>query len=316
MDVKVLSFCIPTYGQPQKIRETLESLLMQDMDGVEILIRDDNQDSETEKVVSEYLTRLPIIYFHMAKEGVDRAFLFLSKEANGAFVWWFGDDILEPGAISRVMWFLRCNPFVDFMYINSTDITGKHYSLQLGGSRFFQDRNEVLNILKDQLGFCSALLFRKDILVLGLDEAEAYVGTFWVTLYLALHVLTKGNSFYFLGNRNFFCNPKFVGEARWYDPFLVHGVNFPIVVRQFENQFDRYILHKMLADKFSLTWRAVVLARSLGYKTGFAAARLQLIRLLRLYWKFPEFYIAVPMMLIPSSVLVCLYKIRNYFFST
>ena len=55
MDVKVLSFCIPTYGQPQKIRETLESLLMQDMDGVEILIRDDNQDSETEKLLVNIL---------------------------------------------------------------------------------------------------------------------------------------------------------------------------------------------------------------------------------------------------------------------
>ena len=169
MDVKVLSFCIPTYGQPQKIRETLESLLMQDMDGVEILIRDDNQDSETEKVVSEYLTRLPIIYFHMAKEGVDRAFLFLSKEANGAFVWWFGDDILEPGVISRVMWFLRCNPFVDFIYINSTDLSGEHFSIQLDESQYFADRDDVLVKLKDQLGFCSAMLFRRQTLALGLD---------------------------------------------------------------------------------------------------------------------------------------------------
>ena len=246
MSSKILSFCIPTYGQPQKVRQTLESMVGQDMSGIEIIIRDDNIDFETENVVLEYVNRLPIRYFHMRKEGVDYAFLFLCREAKGNFIWWFGDDFLASNTFSRVIRFLKKNPFVDFMYINSTDITGKHYSLQFGGSRFFQDRNEVLNILKDQLGFCSALLFRKDILVLGLDEAEAYAGTFWVTLYLALHVLTKGNSFYFLGNRNFFCNPQFIGEARWYDPFLVHGVNVPIVVRQFENQFDRYILHKML----------------------------------------------------------------------
>lgn len=308
---RVLSFCIPTYGQPQHLRQTLESLLGQDMDGVEIVIRDDNQDSETERVVAEYLTRLPIRYFHMGKEGVDRAFLFLSKEARGAFVWWFGDDVLEPGTMARVTGFLRRNPDVDFMYINSTDLSGKHYSIQLGGSRYFLDRDEVLSKLKDQLGFCSAMLFKRETLALGLDRAESCVGTFWVTFFLVLHALARGKSFYFLDGRNFLSEPKPAGESRWYDSFLVHGINFALVARQFEDRFNRDALHKMLSDKFSRSWRAVVVERALGFNTGFAAANLKLATLFRLYWSYPEFYVAVPMMLVPRPILMWLYSLYN-----
>ena len=306
---KLLSFCIPTYGQPKHIRNLLDKLLEQEMEGVEIIIRDDNLDDETQKIIEEYLTKLPIRYFHMDKEGVDRAFLFLSKEARGTFVWWFGDDLLEAGAMARVTGFLKSNPDVDLMYINSTDLSGDHYSIQLGSSRYFIDQNEALNKLKDQLGFCSAILFKKQTLALGFETAENFIGTCWVTLYLVLHALTRGKNFYFLDGRNFQSESKLMGEVRWYDSFLVHGVNFAIVARQFEGFFDRKTLHELLVYKFSRSWRAVLVERALGYKTGFAAAGLHYSKLIRLYWNFPELYIAIPMMLLPRSVLVFLYRL-------
>ncbi len=79
-DRNILSFCIPTYGQPKHLRKTLQSLIGQNLEGVEILIRDDNLDSETERVVKEYNSKLPIRYFRMTKEGVDRAFIFPNRD--------------------------------------------------------------------------------------------------------------------------------------------------------------------------------------------------------------------------------------------
>lgn len=308
---KLLSFCIPTYGQPQQFKQTLDSLLGQELDEVEVVIRDDNPDSETEKIVAEYLTRLPIRYFHMEKEGVDRAFLFLSKEAEGTFVWWFGDDILEPGTMARVIGFLKRSPDVDFVYVNSTDLSGENYSIRLGGSRYFADRNEVVSEIKDQLGFCSAMLFKRDTLSLGLTKAEGCVGTLWVTFFLVLHVLVSGKSFYFLDGRNFLSEPKQSGGTRWYDSFLVHGINFAIVARQFDDKFNGNVLRKMLADKFSRSWRAVVVERALGLKTGFAAARPNPAMLFRLYWSYPELYIALPLMLVPRPVVMRLYRLHK-----
>jgi abequosyltransferase len=306
---KVLSFCIPTYGQPQQVKQTLESMLGQDLDEVEVVIRDDNSDSETEKIVAEYLTRLPIRYFHMGKEGVDRAFLFLSREAKGTFVWWFGDDMLEPGTMARVISFLKRAPDVDFVYVNSTDLSGENYSIQLGGSRYFADHNEVLSEIKDQLGFCSAMLFKRDTLSLGLAKAESCVGTLWVTFFLVLHVLVSGKSFYFLDGRNFLSEPKPSGETRWYDSFLVHGINFALVARQFDDKFNRNVLRKMIAEKFSRSWRAVVVERARGFKTGFAAAHLNPAMLFRLYWRNPELYVALPLMLVPRPVVIRLYSL-------
>lgn len=304
---KILSLCIPTYAQPLQIKRTLDSLLGQDLERVEIVIRDDNPNSKTEGVISEYLAKLPIRYFHMTKEGIDPAFLFLSQEASGTFVWWFGDDVLLPGAVDRVVDFLRHNESLDFMYINSTDMSGENYSIQMGGSRFFRDKNEALLELKDQLGFCSAMLFRKEVLLSGLQEAERFVGSSWVTLFLALNTLAVGKSFYFLDGKNFLSDPKLPGEIRWYDPFEVHGINFFIVMQEFKDVFDRKILRKVLAEKFAQTWRTVVVERARGFKTGFAAPSPKIWKMAKYYWSCPEFYIALPLMLVPRPLLMFLF---------
>lgn len=313
---KLLSFCIPTYGQPMQLKRTLDSLLGQDLEEVEIVIRDDNPDTESERIVSEYLTKLPIRYFHMSKEGVDLAFMFVSKEANGDFVWWFGDDVLCPGTIGRVVDVLKHNNELDFMYVNSTDMSGSSYSVNIGGSRFSKDRNEVLSELKDQLGFCSAMLFKKETLLSGMKKAEKFVGTSWVTLFLSLNTLSVGNLFYLFDGKNFLSDSKPAGEARWYDSFEVHGLNYFIIAQEFKYKFCQKSLRRVLARKFGSAWRAVIVERALGFKTGFASPSPKILRMARLYWSYPEFYIAFPLMLMPRVVLRTFYalykKVSNF----
>jgi glycosyltransferase involved in cell wall biosynthesis len=306
---KLLSFCIPTYGQPSQLKRTLDSLLGQDLEEVEIVIRDDNPDSETEKIVSEYLTKLPIRYFHMSKEGVDLAFMFVSKEANGDFIWWFGDDVLCPGAIGRVVDILMHNQALDFMYVNSTDMSGSSYSVNIGGSRFSKDRNEVLSELKDQLGFCSAMLFKKETLLSGMNKAEKFVGTSWVTLFLSLNTLSVGKLFYLLDGKNFLSDSKPAGETRWYDSFEVHGLNYFVIAQEFKYKFDKKSLRSVLARKYGSAWRAVIVERALGFKTGFASPSPKIKKMAKLYWSYPEFYIAFPLMLMPRAILRMFYAL-------
>ena len=224
--------------------------------------------------------------------------MFLSKRQE-AFVWWFGDDMLEPGAMVRVLGFLRRNPDVDFMYINSTDLSGENYSIRLGGSRYFVDRNEALTKLKDQLGFCSAMLFRKEILLAGLEKSEKFVGSSWVTLFLVLNVLALGKRFYFMDGKNFLRDSKRHGEARWYDPFEVHGINFIVIVCEFRDTFNSRIVRKVLADKFGRTWRSVIVERAGGFDNGFASRSPKIKKMIQHYWSYPEFYIALLLMLTP-----------------
>lgn len=305
-----LSFCIPTFNQPESLKKTLTSFLNQDLGNVEIIIRDDSDNLDTEEIVSEYLTKLPIRYFHMQKDGgIDGAFLFLSKAAKGKYIWWFGDDVLMPKVISNILAILKFDPTIDFIYINSTDLDGVNFSIRNDGSKYFTDRNHVLLELKDQLGFCSAILFRKEILSLGFRKAESFIGTSWVTLFLVLNVLVEGKIFYFLDGSNFLSEPKPSGEARWYDSFLVHGINFALVLNQFKDKFKRRNLRNVLAEKFSKSWRAVVVERALGFDSGFAKSKFSIRVLFKLYWSYPEFYIAVPMMFLPRRILFRLYRL-------
>lgn len=305
----LLSICIPTYSQPNQMRRTLDSLLGQDLQDVEIVIRDDNPDAETENVVSEYLTRLPIRYFHLKKEGVDLAFMFVSREARGNFVWWFGDDVFCSGTVGRVLGVLRDVRDIDFMYINSTDMVGENYSVHLGGNRLTGDRNEVLSDLKDQLGFCSAMLFKRETLLSGMERAGKFIGTSWVTLFLSLNVLSVGKKFYLLDGRNFLSDEKPAGEARWYDSFEVHGINYALVARQFTAHFDRKLLRHVLAYKFGRSWRAVVVERAKGFTTGFGSATPKIVKMAKVFWSYPEFYLAVPLMLIPRPMLRLCYSL-------
>ena len=305
----LLSICIPTYNQPQELDITLNSLIGQDLNGVVIVIKDDNPNDLTLKVVEKYKTKIPIQYFRGEKNGVDRAFLYLSQNAEAEYVWWFGDDIFLPNTLRNVISTLKANPQIDFMYINSMDIDQKFYSVNMDNSFFFKNGDEALFSLADQLGFCSALLFKKSILVRGLEASEKFIGTSWVTLFLAINSLTYAKGIYFMHGPNFISQPKDNGEVRWYDPFIVHAINFYIVVWSFKNKFNKHRLRNLLKVKFGHTWRAVIIARALGQKGGFGADSPKLLKMTQYYWTYPEYYIALPLMLMPSFLLKFFYKL-------
>lgn len=307
----LLSFCIPTFNQPQLIKNTLQSIVDEELSNIEILIRDDSDDNLTQNVINDYANILPIRYFHMKKEGVDRAFMFLSKEAMGEFVWWFGDDIINKGTFTRVKNILQSNKNIDFMYINSVDTSFSLYSINGLESQLITDKQFIISRLKDQLGFCSALLFNRQILVQGLKSSEDHAGSSWVTLYLSLYAIVYGDIFYFLSGPNFICEHKRVGEQRWYNSFQVHSINYCKILRTFNKNVDHKLIEELVSDKFFQTWKSAILERSLGYKTNFATRDVNYIELIKCYYMFPQLYLALMLLLIPPALLkypVCAYR--------
>jgi hypothetical protein len=63
----------------------------------------------------------------------------------------------------------------------------------------------------------------------------------------------------------------------------------------------------MLANKFGRAWRAVIVERALGFHTGFASPSPKIKKMAKLYWSYPEFYIALPLMLMPRPILRMFY---------
>jgi len=317
----LLSICLPVYNQSDKVREFFKNIIPQlnpeISSHIEIVIRDDSTNLETKKLVKDYSKKIsvPIRYFRGEKEGLDVAILFLTKEARGNYIWWFGDDVLENGIVKILLDIIKSDPAVSLIYLNSKNINDdSDIAFKAKGDYFLKDRNQALEKLNDQLGFITATIFRKKDVVQSLDSAYKYIGTAWVNLFIILSAAAYGEKFYFIQKPYILSSPKPPGEARWYDSFQVHGINYFLIVQEFKDKFDKQVIRKSLADKFGRAWRAVVVERAMGLTTGFGSKSPKVLKMAKLYWSYPEFYIALPLFLTPRLVLKIFYKLYRFLF--
>jgi abequosyltransferase len=101
-----LSICIATLNRAAFIGETLQSILSQATDEVEIVIVDGASTDNTQEVIQGFQARFPRLrYTRLAqKGGVDQDYNRTVELARGEYVWLFtDDDILKPGAVSAVL---------------------------------------------------------------------------------------------------------------------------------------------------------------------------------------------------------------------
>ncbi len=136
-----LSICIATRNRGAFIGATLESVICQATDEVEIVVLDGASTDNTEEVVRAYQSRFPRLRYIRAEVnmGIDRDFAKVVELAHGEYCWLFcDDDIFRPGAIRVVL-----------------DALKNHYSLIIANSEVRSaDLTKILEVRK--------LLFEKD----------------------------------------------------------------------------------------------------------------------------------------------------------
>ncbi|MDZ4073463.1 MAG: glycosyltransferase family 2 protein [Hylemonella sp.] len=107
-----LSICIPTLNRAEYIGETLDSIVSQLTDEVEVVIVDGGSTDGTEGIVSNYQRRYPQIRYVRkdpndvgpSNRGFDMDCHRTVELAQGNYCWLMtDDDLLVPGAIQRVM---------------------------------------------------------------------------------------------------------------------------------------------------------------------------------------------------------------------
>jgi abequosyltransferase len=310
-----VSLCLITYNQPDSVARFLESVGKQGSDGVEVLVRDDSPNNDTQDIVNACATGFPVPlrYFKGEKSpsgGYDKALLFLTEQAAGEYIWWYGDDILADDAISRVLAALAAPEKFALVWLNARDIHDRaDKGLDLGGDRIFETPGEVFATNVGLLGFPSATIIRRELVAGCIDKARKFIGTTLTGYYLVLSAITApwAKSLY-IQKPCLLSQPKPAGEVRWYDSFEVHGINYVLISRDFRGRIDGASYRKGIADHYGRIWRAVVYERATGLETGFASRSPKLARMALLYWTYPEFYIAFPLMLLPRTVLGMAYR--------
>jgi glycosyltransferase involved in cell wall biosynthesis len=102
----LMSICIATYNRANLIGQTLESIISQVTDEVEIVVVDGASPDETATVVSQLQNNCPQLKYHRlpTKGGVDRDYCQAVSYARGEYCWLLtDDDIVKPNAINTII---------------------------------------------------------------------------------------------------------------------------------------------------------------------------------------------------------------------
>jgi len=197
-----LSIAIPTYNGAATIRETLDSIVSQLEDGVEIVISDNASTDETPEIVREYQSKYPMIRYLRNNEnlGPDRNFDLAVRRSQGDYVWLFGDDDeIAPGGIKKVLEVLRSHNNLAAIYVNfslydrdSGQCLDERY-LRIQHDVYCENSDTFLARVTISPNFLSSNVVRRSLWIQA--KPMRYMGTYWVQ-YGTLLSIVPGHSSY------------------------------------------------------------------------------------------------------------------------
>jgi glycosyltransferase involved in cell wall biosynthesis len=182
-----LSICIATLNRARFLKETLDSILGQASDEVEVVIVDGASSDGTESVVHGLQQRFPCIRYIRRENamGVDRDFDAAVQHAGGDYCWLLcDDDLLKPGALEKVLSEIRREP--SLLVVNA-DVWNAGYTKLLQERRMKIDEDRVYPssgigaLFADTAGyltFIGGVVIRRDLWMAR--DRERYFGTEFV----------------------------------------------------------------------------------------------------------------------------------------
>jgi abequosyltransferase len=207
-----LSICIPTHNFGAYIGETLQSILPQVEDGVEVVVLDGGSTDDTAAVVESLQRECPALRYERRSErgGIDRDMARVVDLAKGEYCWLFcADDIMKPGAIRRMMENLTtgCEVYLCGLTLCTLDmqLLGDHRVSKIKVASQFDlsvDRERHLYFEKALtttafFSFASSLTFRKSRWdAVGLDEK--FVGSLWAHVARFFQMIPGGLRLHYL----------------------------------------------------------------------------------------------------------------------
>jgi abequosyltransferase len=276
-----LSICIPVYNFGAFIGQTLDSIVRQAPEDVEIIVLDGASTDDTTEVVRGYQPRFPRLHYHRLEKrgGIDRDLARSVALARGEYVWLFsGDDLMREGAIARVLSELQegCDVFLLESMLCTLEMkpTGVHELLSVPQSQVFRlhDARERLDYFERSLNtaaffsFCSALVVKKS----RWDSApadESFFGTCFAHAARIFSMLPGGLTVKYLRG-------PFLDKRGENDSFLTNGLTprYGIAVDGYHRIADAFFGHDS-REAFYVR-RAV---RAEQPWIGWLAARLEMI---------------------------------------
>jgi len=172
-----LSVCIPTYNRARFIGETLQSIISQANENIEIIVVDGASTDNTCEVVEGFKKKFKNLFYYRGEKnaGVDRDMAKTIELSRGKYCWMLSDDdLLVPGAVKRILEEIKaryeiylCNAIVCDLYMRP--IRKRSWlSMKVSDSVFdFRDKKDLIDYCNNANSICaffsymSVIIFRR-----------------------------------------------------------------------------------------------------------------------------------------------------------
>ncbi len=323
-----LSICIPIYNRGKEISETLDSIVKQIQENVDIVISDNASTDETQAVLATYAAKYDFIKTFRWDEnvGADRNYLKVVELSESQFCWLLGsDDKLEDGAISRILDEIDSNPDLCGLSVNSRNYDSDLKvplketliyikATDLLGDTNFDSAEECFSMLGSHFGYISAQIVNRkewNEIVRSKDVTKFYNA--YVHVYIMAEMLKNNPSWKYI-------HEKLVGWRSGNDSFLVEGRLRRLAIDVFgyteivEKVYGKGVVRKRLLSRVSTTyiWHAILGLKLNGASVSDIWKAFKMC--ISIYWNIPKFwYKTVPLFLLPAFSLSTLRVIYRKF---
>jgi abequosyltransferase len=153
-----LSICIPTLNRAVFLKETLENVISEAGDNVEIVIVDGASTDNTTEMVQKLNEKFANIVYYRGETnmGVDRDMAKTIELARGDYCWMLSDDdLLKPGAINRILKEIESGCEIYLCNVTACSLTMKPIYDNYWLSREVKDRVFNLHEKSEMIQYCN-----------------------------------------------------------------------------------------------------------------------------------------------------------------
>lgn len=161
-----ISIILPFYNAESFIYETINTILNQTFDNIELIIIDDHSSDNSYKICEGFSDKRIILLKNTNPQGVSNARNFGIEKAKYSIIALIdADDLWDSQKLEKQMAFMNENPdiSISFCRIDFINPEGKKIS---GSSQYFKDPIQAQDLLyENPSSTCSTLLFKKEVFI-------------------------------------------------------------------------------------------------------------------------------------------------------
>lgn len=261
MPKKLLSIVIFTHNRCSKLKKTVNSLIPQLTEEVEIFISDNCSSDGTKNYINSLGSNIRRVT-HKENIGADLNYIFCLDNAIGDYVWTLcDDDFVRPNIVNIILTGIKTNKGVKFLYLKPYGYKGEisHFQTNPATAAWIQKSSpELLAEVGAWVTFASSAVALRT--GLRLDFIRTQIGYSLSPAALFLSVISVNN--YSLISEDILVLPQ-EGEINRYDVFTIFTKNYYKLLKK-SKKFG--YTNKMLYDAYGICMIEVLSCRIYNWK--------------------------------------------------